>query len=123
MGFHGQSGTPDDLATQRLPEFDAFAARDGWVLAYPAGMDDGTMGSGWNVGTAGDNKTCTKQAAAQQPAQVDCYASCQKLGRCGRCNWSTLSTTCFDDTSLETLIPDFDSSISTLNILRSPFEF
>jgi hypothetical protein len=55
------------------------------------------------------------------PRRSTAVPPARKLGRCGRCNWSTLSTTCFDDTSLETLIPDFDSPISTLNILRSPF--
>jgi poly(3-hydroxybutyrate) depolymerase len=85
--FHGQGGT--SAAARAEHSFDALAAASGrFVVAYPQGMGDGTQGTGWNVGTAGDDSTCLPGTTA-----TDCYDSCRALGRCGRCNWST----CHDD--------------------------
>ena len=57
------------------------------------GLDDavpggGDMGTGWNVGTAGDEQTCVNDEVT-----ADCYASCWEQGKCGSCNWSG----CYDE--------------------------
>ena len=51
LGFHGQSGT--GWQQQGEHSFNAYAARDGWLVAYLDGMGDGDQGTGWNCGTAG----------------------------------------------------------------------
>lgn len=61
------------------------------MAVFPQGhREAGDVGedSGWNVGTAGDNSTCTAKTSG-----ANCLVSCHKLGKCGPCNWST----CYDD--------------------------
>ena len=94
LGFHGQSGTGLGFAQQHA--FTDYAARDGWVTAWPDGLGDAPTNepggnTGWNIGTNGDNLTCVDPMP--DAADVVCHDSCVKLGRCGRCSWST----CRDD--------------------------
>lgn len=69
-----------------------FGQQMGFITAFPYGIDDAVPGgidegTGWNVGTAGDNQTCTSSTIG------DCYRSCRIQHKCGRCNWST----CYND--------------------------
>eukprot|EP00747_Dinoflagellata_sp_TGD_P217421 gnl/TRDRNA2_/TRDRNA2_89821_c0_seq1.p1 gnl/TRDRNA2_/TRDRNA2_89821_c0~~gnl/TRDRNA2_/TRDRNA2_89821_c0_seq1.p1 ORF type:complete len:388 (+),score=41.78 gnl/TRDRNA2_/TRDRNA2_89821_c0_seq1:48-1211(+) len=85
--FHGQDG--DSQGAAQAFGFDSVAAQDHVVTAYPQGMSEGDdYVSGWNVGTAGDNSTCIDGTSNSV-----CFPSCQALGKCGRCDWST----CYDD--------------------------
>eukprot|EP00930_Biecheleria_cincta_P088198 TRINITY_DN77426_c0_g1_i1.p1 TRINITY_DN77426_c0_g1~~TRINITY_DN77426_c0_g1_i1.p1 ORF type:complete len:452 (+),score=56.59 TRINITY_DN77426_c0_g1_i1:74-1357(+) len=87
LSFHGQFGDAEAYAKQHnFAEFVPSGER--MIFAYPQGMDDGSQGSGWNVGVGGDVSTCLESGV-----DYACYASCSQLNQCGRCNWST----CYDD--------------------------
>ena len=89
LGFHGQGDTGDELATAHSYESKALAA--GFVIAHPFGIDtvqDPGKDTGWNCGTAGDDSTCLPGTTNNST-----HSSCARLGRDGRCNWST----CYDD--------------------------
>jgi poly(3-hydroxybutyrate) depolymerase len=63
------------------------------VVVLPAGLSETLVDTGendttWNCGAAADNSTCVEGTT-----NAHCLASCQRLGRCGRCNWAT----CYDD--------------------------
>lgn len=90
LGFHGQSGDPWGWGPRE--HFIKLAGERGWVAVFPAGLlesGDRKVGdSTWNVGTSGDDETCQKGTKS-----VNCMISCQRLGLCSRCNWST----CYND--------------------------
>jgi hypothetical protein len=64
------------------------------ISVYPVGMSDyqrqhnvkGGWAS-WNNGDAGVETVCTSETTSY------CYLSCDRIGKCGRCN----SFTCYDD--------------------------
>ena len=61
------------------------------MIAHPFGIDtvqDPGKDTGWNCGTAGDDSTCLPGTTNNST-----HSSCARLGRDGRCNWST----CYDD--------------------------
>eukprot|EP00035_Acanthoeca_spectabilis_P016488 m.337912 g.337912 ORF g.337912 m.337912 type:complete len:339 (-) comp16533_c3_seq44:482-1498(-) len=94
VAFHGQSGTGPQTGSGHL--WDEYAARDGYVMVYPTGMDDADPNepggnTGWNVGTNGDTSTCVDPMP--DPTYSVCHTSCVTLKQCGRCSWST----CRDD--------------------------
>ena len=67
------------------------------MTIYVKGMDDMSgFGSkvSWNCGNAGDLVSCTSEANG------DCYDSCNKIGKCSRCN----SYTCVDDVHFTKLL-------------------
>ena len=91
IALHSQGDQADDFAASRY--FGTLGKTLGFVSVYPQGLDDavpggGDLGTGWNVGTAGDEQTCIKDEVA-----TDCYASCWEQGKCGSCNWSG----CYDE--------------------------
>jgi poly(3-hydroxybutyrate) depolymerase len=81
LGFHGQGSTPE----YAFPGLRSLARATGVLFATPAGIDEGD--TGWNCGAAANVDVC---GAGTQGA---CLASCQKLDKCGPCNWAT----CYDD--------------------------
>jgi len=92
FAFHGQGGHGNDFAG--MHKFAEIGRSDGLIAVFPQGMDDSypgeEQGTGWNVGSGGDNETCVLAGVG---AYHGCYKSCRKLKQCGRCNWST----CYDD--------------------------
>jgi len=97
LGFHAQKCDPEELS-KSYPAFIDLADKHGYTLVYLAALveaywDNSTnkqqFGSSWNVGNAGDNYTCL-------PATNDtvCTESCQRLAKCGSCNFAT----CYSDT-------------------------
>lgn len=91
FGLHSQGDQADIYAASH--EFGAFGKALNFITVYPQGLDDavpggGDMGTGWNVGTAGDEQTCVNDEVT-----ADCYASCWEQGKCGSCNWSG----CYDE--------------------------
>jgi hypothetical protein len=62
--FHMQDESPDDAA---LTEYESLGDQHGFFVVYPeghsaGGTKDTECGPAWNVGTNGDNRTCTRQA-------------------------------------------------------------
>eukprot|EP00438_Fugacium_kawagutii_P024188 Skav213510 [mRNA] locus=scaffold656:79335:80592:+ [translate_table: standard] len=91
VGLHSQGDQADDFAASH--DFGTFGKALSFISVYPQGLDDavpggGDMGTGWNVGTAGDEQTCVSDEVT-----ADCYASCFEQGKCGSCNWSG----CYDE--------------------------
>ncbi|CAJ1423764.1 unnamed protein product [Effrenium voratum] len=91
IGLHSQGDQADTYANAHY--FGSFGSTLGFVSVYPQGLDDavpggGDLGTGWNVGTAGDDQTCVADEVTP-----DCYASCWEQGKCGQCNWSG----CYDE--------------------------
>lgn len=90
LAFHGQSSSPEKW--KQTEYFQALAEVRGWAMVLPAGIEEAgdskENDTGWNCGTAGDNSTCVEGTEGS-----NCMYSCSRLGRCGRCNWST----CHDD--------------------------
>eukprot|EP00928_Gymnodinium_smaydae_P044305 TRINITY_DN29562_c0_g1_i1.p1 TRINITY_DN29562_c0_g1~~TRINITY_DN29562_c0_g1_i1.p1 ORF type:complete len:397 (-),score=41.78 TRINITY_DN29562_c0_g1_i1:83-1273(-) len=91
--LHGQGGSAD--ASAKAHSYDQVGSLLSYVTVYPQGIDDAVpggkdMGTGWNVGTAGDEQTCIPSIVG---IFADCYASCRLRGRCGDCNWSG----CYDE--------------------------
>jgi len=91
VGLHSQGDQADIFAASH--EFGAYGKALSFITVYPQGLDDavpggGDLGTGWNVGTAGDEQTCVKDEVT-----ADCYASCWERGKCGNCNWSG----CYDE--------------------------
>lgn len=89
LGFHGQADNGTDFALSH--QYESWAATSGWFMAHPDGIDvqqDPGADTGWNCGTAGDDSTCLPGTTNNST-----HASCARLGKNGRCNWST----CFDD--------------------------
>ena len=65
--------------------------KHGIITVYPQGMDDyydGDFEKSWNVPYKPLDPTICKP-----DTQPMCYDSCQKLGLCFQCSWST----CYDD--------------------------
>ena len=102
--FHGQGMNPG-LSIQET-DYANVADHNDYFVVFPKGVggaqDGGAEGTGWNVGTSGDNSTCTRETWSEYGcACSSCYASCETLGYCsGRnaskknnCGWST----CYDD--------------------------
>ena len=87
FAFHAQTGSGSIVRARHTFDQLANSHTDPWLVVYPDGMADGAT-SGWNCGTAADDSTCVANATG-----ASCHASCQKLGKCGRCNWST----CYSD--------------------------
>jgi poly(3-hydroxybutyrate) depolymerase len=102
LAFHGQTENATDFRTGTDGNnFDSVAVANDVVVIYPQGMGDGTQGTGWNVGTQGDNATCYHEQGF--PKGSGCYASCAKAGMtCGLCDWST----CYDDVAFVTALLD-----------------
>lgn len=131
LWFHGQGGNAISEAEKFAKDTGlmACAEANGFLMVLPTGLNDhlnktvtayGPMveqgvpsdngskdlGTGWNVGTAGDEKTCiTKEdkkgnLILARRTSYSCYASCVKLKQCGRCNWST----CHDDVGFVTAL-------------------
>lgn len=92
LAIHGQGGTGKDFAAWH--KFAEIGRSEGLIAVFPQGMNDSypgeEQGTGWNVGSAGDNQTCELKGVG---TYYGCYTSCRKLQQCGRCNWST----CYDD--------------------------
>ncbi|CAL1155053.1 unnamed protein product [Cladocopium goreaui] len=91
IALHAQGFEADSYA--KAHDFGTFGQSLGFVSIYPQGLDDALpggadLGTGWNVGTAGDNQTCIGDEV-----MADCYESCWEQNRCGRCNWSG----CYDE--------------------------
>jgi len=85
---------PDGLKDPVQPPVDA--------NGIPSSNGSPDLGTGWNVGAGGDERTCiiepdTNQNGTTlygvQSTEYSCYSSCITLNQCGRCNWST----CHDD--------------------------
>lgn len=117
LWFHGQFGSAEGYAKDVGNGYRECAAANGYIAVYPQGLDDWikdtefsnglptnngdpNAGTGWNVGSAGDETTCvtrdqieTGKFANVTESPYSCYRSCVKLNKCGRCNWST----CHDD--------------------------
>lgn len=102
--FHGQGMNPD-LSIQET-DYNQVADHNNYFVVYPKGIgrgqDGGVEGTGWNVGTAGDNSTCGREAWSEFGCNcTSCYNSCETLGYCNstlpssenNCGWST----CYDD--------------------------
>ena len=85
--FHGQSGSAEGIRKGHTFDRLANTSHVPWIVVYPNGMADGKS-SGWNCGTAADDSTCLVNTTG-----ASCHDSCVRLGRCGRCNWST----CYDE--------------------------
>lgn len=93
LALHGQYGQADAMAREH--DYGSLGSTLGYITVFPQGIDDAVpggvdMGTGWNVGTAGDEQTCIPLIVG---LFADCYASCRARGRCGDCNWSG----CFDE--------------------------
>lgn len=102
LAFHGQTENATDFRNES-GNFDTVAAANDVVVIYPQGMDDGPQGTGWNVGTQGDNATCFYDPKQSFPKGFGCYDSCAKSGAaCGLCDWST----CYDDVAFVQAILD-----------------
>lgn len=91
IALHAQGFEADSYA--KAHDFGSFGQSLGFVSIYPQGLDDALpggadLGTGWNVGTAGDNQTCIGDEV-----MADCYESCWEQNKCGRCNWSG----CYDE--------------------------
>jgi poly(3-hydroxybutyrate) depolymerase len=87
VGLHGQGG--DGQTWAGWHSFRSLGKSYGFISVYPDGMaDSADSNSGWNVGTAADDSTCVPDTHG-----ASCHTSCEKLKRCGRCNWSS----CYDD--------------------------
>ena len=102
--FHGQGMNPD--LSIKETDYDNVADRYDFFVVYPKGIgkgqDGGMEGTGWNVGSAGDDSVCTREAWSPFGCNcTSCYDSCQTLGFCNgtlpaeenKCGWST----CYDD--------------------------
>jgi len=109
LSLHGQTGEARGHGLSH--KFNTLGAPWRLISVFPQGMGDASgeedQGTGWNVGSAGiaGNATCIPEGVGDSGG---CYDSCRKLGRCGRCNW----TTCYDDvlfirTLLEKVGQDF----------------
>lgn len=100
LAFHGQTENATDFPNG-TGSFDSVAAEHDVVVIFPQGMGDGPEGTGWNVGTQGDNATCYHDNGF--PNGYGCYDSCTKAGvACGLCDWST----CYDDVAFVQAILD-----------------
>lgn len=93
IAFHGQTGEGKSFGESH--NFGALGKDHNLMVVFPTGMDDSyspaeDQGTGWNVGSAGDNSTCVPEGVG---GEYGCYKSCRALKQCGRCNWST----CYDD--------------------------
>eukprot|EP00413_Alexandrium_margalefii_P011630 CAMPEP_0204524900 /NCGR_PEP_ID=MMETSP0661-20131031/7621_1 /ASSEMBLY_ACC=CAM_ASM_000606 /TAXON_ID=109239 /ORGANISM="Alexandrium margalefi, Strain AMGDE01CS-322" /LENGTH=375 /DNA_ID=CAMNT_0051530675 /DNA_START=56 /DNA_END=1183 /DNA_ORIENTATION=+ len=94
LSYHGQTGEAQDFALSH--NFSTLGAASGLISVFPQGMGDASgdddQGTGWNCGSGGmdGNATCIPAGVGKSGG---CYHSCRKLGKCGRCNWST----CYDD--------------------------
>jgi len=93
FSFHGQSGNASLYAASH--NFNTLGEAQNLMTVFPQGVNDSPdadhdQGTGWNCGTAGDDSTCVSEGVGSEGA---CYKSCQKLKKCGKCNWST----CYDD--------------------------
>jgi len=107
---HGQYGNITDSRFDFAERsgFQKCATQNNAISVYPQGVDDFVdgmvyssnkfgshngnpdLGTGWNVGTSGDEETClTERWMGMKPTEYSCYSSCLKLKQCGRCNWST----------------------------------
>lgn len=91
IALHAQGFTADSYANAH--DFGTFGEALGFISIFPQGEDDALpggadLGTGWNVGTAGDNQTCIGDEV-----MADCYQSCWEQNQCGRCNWSG----CYDE--------------------------
>ena len=103
LGFHGQAGNGTEFALAH--KYEEWAAARGWFMAHPFGIDiqqDPGKDTGWNCGTGGDDSTCLPGTTNNST-----HASCARLGKQGRCNWST----CFDDgTFISKLLRSLEAS-------------
>lgn len=93
LSFHGQFGEANVSASQH--SYKELGVLENFVTAFPQGINDHRPGAkdegtGWNVGTAGDNSTCVPELVGEQ---ASCYESCFLRNKCGPCNWSG----CHDD--------------------------
>lgn len=100
--FHGQG--VEARAFAKWHNFSTVNSHHNLMTIYPQGMDDSypgeEQGTGWNVGSAGNEATCVLNGVGQY---YGCYKSCRELNKCGRCNWST----CYNDVLfVETLIKE-----------------
>mmetsp|Transcript_146575 Transcript_146575/g.207886 ORF Transcript_146575/g.207886 Transcript_146575/m.207886 type:complete len:395 (-) Transcript_146575:177-1361(-) len=91
IALHSQGDQADSMAYSH--DYGTFGKSLGFVTVFPQGLDDavpggGDLGTGWNVGTAGDDQTCVTDEVT-----ADCYASCWEQSKCGNCNWSG----CYDE--------------------------
>ena len=91
IALHSQGDQADSMAYSH--DYGTFGKSLGFVTVFPQGLDDavpggGDLGTGWNVGTAGDDQTCVTDEVT-----ADCYASCWEQSKCGSCNWSG----CYDE--------------------------
>lgn len=92
IGFHGQTSEASSFGDSHT--FGTVGKEHNLMSVFPQGMDDiypgEDQGTGWNVGSAGDNATCVPAGVG---TEYGCYKSCRALKKCGRCNWST----CYND--------------------------
>mmetsp|Transcript_51135 Transcript_51135/g.95803 ORF Transcript_51135/g.95803 Transcript_51135/m.95803 type:complete len:403 (-) Transcript_51135:208-1416(-) len=91
LALHSQGDQADSMAYSH--DYGSLGKALGYVTVFPQGLDDavpggGDLGTGWNVGTGGDDQTCVTDEVT-----ADCYASCFAQGECGSCNWSG----CYDE--------------------------
>lgn len=111
--FHGQTGRADATASRH--QYLKLGHETRFLTVYPQGLDDHTPkgqdnGSGWNVGTGGDNSTCVVEGKVP----FTCYESCTALNQCGPCNWIG----CHDEPSFVRKILDEISSIMCVDLSR-----
>lgn len=112
IGLHSQGDQADSYASAH--DFGSYGKVLSFVSVYPQGLDDavpggGDLGTGWNVGTAGDEQTCV-----QDEVTADCYASCWEQGKCGSCNWSG----CYDEKLFVKAVIDAVSSVLCIDQSR-----
>lgn len=92
IAMHGQ--TQDAALFGESHKFHMLGKSENLMVALPQGVDDSSsgeeQGTGWNVGSAGNNATCSLAGVG---SAYGCYKSCIALKKCGRCNWST----CYND--------------------------
>lgn len=93
LSFHGQGDNAKTIATKH--SYKVLGEQHNFLTAFPQGLDDYSpawtdQGTGWNVGTAGDDNTCVPAIVGNESS---CYESCIRQHKCGPCNWAT----CHDD--------------------------
>lgn len=118
LWFHGQFNRAHGEARWNTDGYRECARANNYITVYPQGFDDfinstwtingepsnsgrADMGTGWNVGVAGDESLCLRASQLKRggplpdvvQSEYSCYKSCVDRNKCGKCNFST----CHDD--------------------------
>jgi len=118
--YHGQFGSSSNAANNL--NFGTLGAENGFVTAYPQGMDDSegllpVCGTGWNT-EAKQNASLDGTCSPRSAFFSCCYKSCRKLGVCtgngifSNCQWST----CYDDVFFTDQMIDYIGQQSCIDL-------